>query len=82
MILIDMFMFFVLLSIQDPVSGEVDPELEREARERYQQELVVNQRKWVNSQENSGATFDTFLQLKKLIGSFRTFLIVMRRIPK
>ena len=45
MILIDMFMFFVLLSIQDPVSGEVDPELEREARERYQQELVVNQRK-------------------------------------
>jgi hypothetical protein len=29
---------------QDPVSGEVDPEAEREAKERYQQELAVNQR--------------------------------------
>lgn len=30
--------------LQDPVSGEIDPELEREAKERYQQELAVNQR--------------------------------------
>ena len=29
----------------DPNSGEVDPELEREAKERYQQELIINQRK-------------------------------------
>jgi len=29
---------------QDPVSGEVDPELAREASEKYQQELAVNQR--------------------------------------
>ena len=27
----------------DPVSGDVDPELEREAKERYNQELALNQ---------------------------------------
>jgi hypothetical protein len=27
----------------NPVSGEVDPELEREAKERYHQELAINQ---------------------------------------
>jgi hypothetical protein len=31
--------------LQDPLTGEVDSELEREAREGYQQTLVVNQRK-------------------------------------
>ena len=29
----------------DPVSGEVDPELERAAKEQYQQELAQNLRK-------------------------------------
>lgn len=29
---------------QDPLSGEVDPELEREAKEKYQQELLAAQR--------------------------------------
>ncbi len=29
----------------DPISGNVDPELEREAKERYYQELAANQRK-------------------------------------
>jgi cyclin-dependent kinase regulatory subunit CKS1 len=29
----------------DPVSGEVDPELEREAKQQYQQELIMNMQK-------------------------------------
>ena len=29
---------------QDPLTGEVDPELERDAKERYQQEVIINQR--------------------------------------
>jgi cyclin-dependent kinase regulatory subunit CKS1 len=29
----------------DPLTGEVDPELERESKEQYQQQLIVNQRK-------------------------------------
>lgn len=29
----------------DPVSGEVDPELEREAKQQYQQELAMNMHK-------------------------------------
>lgn len=28
----------------DPLTGDVDPELEREAKERYQQDLLLNQR--------------------------------------
>mmetsp|Transcript_19133 Transcript_19133/g.26330 ORF Transcript_19133/g.26330 Transcript_19133/m.26330 type:complete len:104 (-) Transcript_19133:2116-2427(-) len=28
----------------DPLTGEVDPELEREAKERYQQEVIISQR--------------------------------------
>jgi hypothetical protein len=31
--------------VQDPLTGEVDAELEREAKESYQQSLIVNQRK-------------------------------------
>lgn len=34
----------LLLTKQDPITGEVDPELEREAKEKYQQELAVHQR--------------------------------------
>ena len=29
----------------DPLTGEVDPDLQREAVDQYQRELVVNQRK-------------------------------------
>lgn len=29
----------------DPLTGEVDPQLEREAKEKYQQQLIVNSRK-------------------------------------
>jgi len=29
----------------DPLTGEVDPQLEREAKEQYQQQLIVNSRK-------------------------------------
>ena len=29
----------------DPLTGKVDPELEREAKEQYQEELMMNQRK-------------------------------------
>jgi len=29
----------------DPVTGDIDPVLEREAKENYQQELILNQRK-------------------------------------
>jgi len=29
----------------DPLTGEVDPELEREAKEQYSQQLVINQRR-------------------------------------
>jgi hypothetical protein len=31
--------------MQDPHTGEVDPELEREAKDQYQQQLLVNTRK-------------------------------------
>ena len=29
----------------DPLTGEVDPQLEREAKESYQQQLIINSRK-------------------------------------
>ena len=29
----------------DPFTGEVDPQLEREAKEKYQQQLIINSRK-------------------------------------
>ena len=29
----------------DPLTGEVDPQLERDAKENYQQQLIINSRK-------------------------------------
>ena len=37
--------FILYFDYQDPVTGEVDPELEREAKEKYQEELIISQRK-------------------------------------